>query len=195
MEMSQAKYDQYRKLIEERLAGKKAATIDLKVTRAGEVLAIRAMAKTTASGSRANSKPDKDSAKSEGDNDGEQNDGDKTDVAAKPKLCLRLALTEESIRYVGGNRLRFHHHVVRDFPGGVEGKQLEEGEAAVKLDLDLNDVRAKITDYLDEFTKQSPFPAPIPKLELKNLALIAFVQDDATKRVLHAVEVPVPEAN
>jgi len=34
---------------------------------------------------------------------------------------LRLVLVEESIRYVGGNKLRFHHQVVRALPGGVKG--------------------------------------------------------------------------
>src|SRR5262249_47958733 len=32
---------------------------------------------------------------------------------------LRLLLVEETIRYVGGNRVRFHHHVVRSMVGGV----------------------------------------------------------------------------
>ena len=49
-----------------------------------------------------------------------------------------MALTEESIRYVGGNKLRYHHHVVRAFPGGTEGKDLTDGKGKVELTLKLS---------------------------------------------------------
>src|SRR5262249_7346341 len=59
--------------------------------------------------------------------------GNKIDINAevidveKPaeQLRLRLALVEEQVRYVGGNTLRFHHHVVRALPGGDEGIALK----------------------------------------------------------------------
>jgi hypothetical protein len=37
------------------------------------------------------------------------------------KVTLRFALTEERVRYQGGNGLRYHHNVVRALPGGVKG--------------------------------------------------------------------------
>ncbi len=48
--------------------------------------------------------------------------------------------------------------------------------------------------YLDDFAKGSGFPAALPKMDFKSLAVVAFVQDDADKRVLHAVQASVPEA-
>src|SRR5205823_428600 len=42
-----------------------------------------------------------------------------TEPGARKKL--RLLLVEENVRYVGGNKLRFHHQVVRAMPGGVDG--------------------------------------------------------------------------
>ena len=49
--------------------------------------------------------------------------GDKIDIqlevteGAGDDMKLRLLVVEESIRYVGGNQMRFHHHVVRAMPG------------------------------------------------------------------------------
>ena len=36
-------------------------------------------------------------------------------------IMLRFALTEERIRYQGGNGLRYSHNVVRAMPGGPKG--------------------------------------------------------------------------
>ena len=49
----------------------------------------------------------------------------------KRKPVLRLALTEESIHYVGSNKLRFHHHVVRALPrSAAKGTDLKDGRRA-----------------------------------------------------------------
>jgi hypothetical protein len=54
-------------------------------------------------------------------------------------------------------------------------------------------IRADLTKYLDNFAKtEGAFPHPERPLALKNLKLIAFVQNDATREVLHAVQVDVP---
>src|SRR5262249_16651278 len=55
--------------------------------------------------------------------------GDQVDVQATvdalkapgDKVKLRLVLIEDVVRYPGTNGQRLHHHVVRDFPGGVKG--------------------------------------------------------------------------
>jgi hypothetical protein len=111
----------------------------------------------------------------------------------KPQLRLRLALTEESIRYVGGNQLRFHHHVVRGFPGGVEGKELVAEECTINETIDLNQVRQTLSDYATNYEATRSFPNGIPSIDLKGLAVVAFVQNDADKSIWHAVTAPVPE--
>jgi hypothetical protein len=166
MAAAEMKYGQYRKLIDERLAGKKRATIELKARREGDSIRITAEAATDP-----NANPDK---------------------GAEPRL--RLVLTEESIRYVGSNGLRFHHHVVRDMPGGPDGVALTDGKASQELTVDLNEVRDKIETYLSDFEKTRSFPFALPKIDLANLSIVAFVQDDADKRIWHAVSVPVGEA-
>ena len=79
----------------------------------------------------------------------------------KSKPVLRLALTEESIRYVGGNKLRFHHHVVRAFPGGTEGKDLNDGKGKVEVTLNLGDLKRNLETYLSDFAKTRLVSEPV----------------------------------
>ena len=50
-----------------------------------------------------------------------------------------------------------------------------------------------MTKYLDDFAKnEAPFPRADRPLALRNLKLVALVQNDATKEILHAVQVDLP---
>lgn len=104
---------------------------------------------------------------------------------------LRIVLVEEKVRYIGGNGLRFHHQVVRDFPGGVEGKLLKDDKTTHKVKVNLNEVRKSLKDYVEKYEKTRKFPNADRPRELKNLKVIAFVQDDKTKEILQAAEVDV----
>lgn len=125
--------------------------------------------------------------------------GDKVDVSAEAsgakgdKVRLRLALVEEVVRYTGGNQIRFHHHVVRAMPGGVEGVALKEGSGKQEVTVDLAHVKETINKYLNEYGKKAAFPDDKRPLDLKDLYLVAFVQNDETKEVLQAVQVKVEE--
>lgn len=106
------------------------------------------------------------------------------------KVMLRFALVEERIRYTGGNGLRYHHMVVRSMPGGAKGFALAKKDAEQTVTVDPTEVKAALTKYLDDFAKaEEPFPRADRPLALKNLKLVAFVQNDATKEILHAVQV------
>jgi len=168
---SEQKYTEYRAIIDKTLETSKGAQIELSATRAGDQIKIVASAEVTPSGEK--SKEEKE----------------------KPHRMLRLALTEEAIRYVGGNKLRFHHHVVRAFPGGAKGKELAGGAGKVELTLNLADLKRDQETYLSDFAKSSAFPNPLPEIKLDDLAVVAFVQDDGDKSILHAVSVPVKQAN
>ncbi len=105
---------------------------------------------------------------------------------------LRLALVEEVVHYVGSNGVRFHHHVVRDMPGGPEGLALKEKNGKQTVHIDLNEVRRKLTRYLQDYSiNQQPFSTVQRPLELKDLHVVAFVQDDKTHKVLQGVQVDV----
>ena len=65
-------------------------------------------------------------------------------------LVVRFLLLEESIHYVGGNGLRFHHDVVRALPGGAAGakfKDLKEGRYSATLELP--GLKKDLIKYLD----------------------------------------------
>jgi len=158
---SEGKYTEYRELIDPMLEADKKADIDLKATLDGDVITINATAKAG------------EAAK---------------DAKA---LKLRFVLIEESVRYVGGNGIRFHHHVVRDLPGGPEGKALENGEGAAELTVNLAELRQKLETYLSDYQKKRAFPNPQPPIKLENLSVVAFVQDDDDHSVLHSVLVPL----
>jgi hypothetical protein len=187
MAAAQGKYQEYRGIIDKQLEAKKGADIKLSATRAGDQIEIAAQATILKKSEPDGSSPPQDKKKEDGDG---ANDG-----SGKSSPKLRLVLTEEAVRYVGGNKLRFHHHVVRDFPGGIEGKELSSGQGRLDVKLSLAGLRRDIENYLSNFTKMSPFPTPLPEIALKDLSVVAFVQDDADKSILHAVSVPVKEAN
>ena len=105
---------------------------------------------------------------------------------------LRFALAEERVRYTGGNGIRYHHMVVRAMPGGVKGVALTKKSAEETVTFDPEALRGELTKYLDDFAKnEGQFPRSDRPLAMKNLKLIAFVQNDATREVLHAVQVDV----
>ncbi|MDR3618637.1 MAG: hypothetical protein P4L85_04740 [Paludisphaera borealis] len=171
MGASEEKYKELRGLVDELL--EKKARVDVKVSAKleGDKIAITAEAAKTADA-----------------------DSPKTGERTSNRLSLRLALTEESIRYVGGNRLRFHNHVVRAFPGGPEGKKLVDGKGRVEIKVSLPELKRDLEGYLSQAAKERPFPFPLPEIAFKNLSVVAFVQDDADKSILGAATIPVAEA-
>lgn len=105
---------------------------------------------------------------------------------------LRILLAEETIRYAGSNKIRFHHNVVRAFPGGVAGKSLMAAASKHQASLDLTELRSTLTKYLDNYQANiRPFANPARPLDFANLRVIAFVQDDSTQDILQAIQVEV----
>lgn len=109
-------------------------------------------------------------------------------------LRLRVALVEERIAYTGRNKVAEHQHVVRAFAGTPEGEKVIKNKPFSKtLTFDLDEVRKGLKEYLAKTDKATPFPNKDRPLDLKNLRIVAFVQNDATREVLQAVQVEVPE--
>jgi hypothetical protein len=122
--------------------------------------------------------------------------GDKIAIDAKvsgiekpgDKIRLRLVLVEDWVRYKGSNGLTYHHRVVRAMPGGPNGQPLTKAEGEKSVTVDLSELREELNRYLDE---SGPYPDAQRPMRLKNLHVVALVQDDASLEVLQAVEVPV----
>jgi len=185
---SERKYTEYRKIIDATLETAKGAQIALSAIRAGDQIKIVASAEPAEAGD--GQKGDSARPKSYGQ------DGDRAEQNKdKSRWVLRLALTEESVHYVGGNKLRFHHHVIRALPGGPMGKELTGGAGRVELTFDLAQLKLDQEAYLTDLAKSGAFPNPLPEIKLDDLAVVAFIQDDADKSVLHAVSVPVKRAD
>ena len=105
---------------------------------------------------------------------------------------LRLVLAEEVVRYPGGNGQRLHHHVVRDMPGGVDGKVVEDGSARVEARVDLGALRKSLEEYLADYEKSGrTFADESRPLDLKHLIVVAFLQSDDSKEVLQSAQAEV----
>jgi hypothetical protein len=112
------------------------------------------------------------------------------------KVSLRIALAEERVRYQGGNGVRYHHFVVRAMPGGPKGIPLPKATAEQSVTVKLDEIRAANNAALDAFVadvrKQgADFSFGARPMNLKNLKVVAFVQNDETNEVLQAIQLDV----
>ncbi len=122
-------------------------------------------------------------------------DGDKISIGvdvngAAEGSKLKLFVVEDSIKYVGGNKIRFHHQVVRAMPGGVDGVAIKGSTMKHTATADVGAIRKELVNYLDEFAKDRPFPYPaIRPLDMKDLKVVAIVQNEKTLEILQAVQI------
>ncbi len=104
-------------------------------------------------------------------------------------MSLRFVLAEERIRWPALNGTKFHQMVVRSFPGGTKGFPLTKPTAEQTVTINLAEIKAALAKTLGELSAEGE-PLPVAKLAaLKNLRLIAFVQNDATNEILTAADV------
>jgi hypothetical protein len=106
-------------------------------------------------------------------------------------LKLRLVVVEDVVKFVGGNSLRFHHHVVRALPGGPAGVAVKGKAFHHTAALDVAEVRQGLDKYLTGYAAERPFPQPGRPMDMKNLKVIALVQNDATGAILQAAQIDV----
>jgi hypothetical protein len=112
--------------------------------------------------------------------------------AATDPVRLRLVLAEDRISLRGSNGIREHEMVVRAMPGGSAGIELKEGKLRYQGKVDLKSLKRQLDDYLRAFEEAQKTTFPIKPLDLTNLHLVAFVQNDQTKEVYQAAMIPFP---
>ncbi len=125
--------------------------------------------------------------------------GDDISISAKvsnvaepgDKLRLRFALVEEQVRYVGGNNIRLHHHLVRAMPGGAAGFAVANKETSQSVSVNVLALRKQLEQYLQEAASRMPFSGPQRPPSLKNLMAVAYVQNDTSREILQAVQVKI----
>lgn len=116
-----------------------------------------------------------------------------SDLARPGRVSLRLALVEGRVRYPGGNGIRYHYCVVRALPGGPKGVPVTTRGAQQNVTVDLEQLRGQLGAYLDKFGTENDHRFGERPMALTGLRVVAFVQDDASKEVLQAVQVEVPD--
>lgn len=104
---------------------------------------------------------------------------------------LKLALVEPVVRYVGGNKLRMHHQIVRAMPAGVKGVALTDKAAKKDFTVDLDDLRKSLNKYLDDFARKEEVKFSERPMDFKNLKVVAFIQDEQTADILQAAQADV----
>jgi hypothetical protein len=109
-------------------------------------------------------------------------------------LKLRLLVVEESIKYVGGNHLRFHDRVVRSMIGGPAGIAINDKTFKHTATANVGNVKKELTRYLDEFAANRPFPYKQRPMDLTHLEIIALVQNDKTLEILQSAVLESHEA-
>src|SRR5215510_4647302 len=113
-----------------------------------------------------------------------------------PSLKLNIALVEKSLRYGGENGVRFHPMVVRGMAGpGASGFRLLDAQPATfEQTFDLAQLTDELKDQLDEYERRNfglKFSEKKHAIDAANLAVVAFVQDEASLQILQASQVDV----
>jgi tetratricopeptide (TPR) repeat protein len=113
-----------------------------------------------------------------------------------PSLKLNLALVEKSLSYGGENGVRFHPMVVRGMAGpGASGfRLLGPQPATFEQTFDLAQLTSELKDQLDEYEQRNfglKFSEKKHAIDAANLAVVAFVQDEASLQILQASQVDV----
>jgi hypothetical protein len=139
-------------------------------------------------------------AKAEPQPAGEAKDAAKGDAKSDaPVYKLHVLLVEEMLRYSGENGIRLHPVVVRAM-GGVmaNGFVLDPAKAeAVTTRFDLAAISDELKKYLEGFEasrskdRDEPYTFSEKKSEINanNLSVVAFVQEEKSKKVLQAATI------
>ena len=115
----------------------------------------------------------------------------------KSNTSLHVALVEKSIRYFGSNGVTKHLFVVRHLIGSGDDIILKMKNNSEKFNetFNLNEIQDGLTKYLNNPTTDPSWRANVKfagwrartdKMDRKNLAVVAWIQDNSTKEILQS---------
>ena len=107
---------------------------------------------------------------------------------------LMLALAESGIHYESFNGIRHHDMVVRKLIGGDRGTRPKDGALSYQGAVNVEKLRDDLYSYLTKFEQNQGVEFVSKPLELKDLSVVAFVQNVETHKVLRTVIVRVSGA-
>ncbi|HLI76230.1 MAG TPA: hypothetical protein VKV02_04730 [Acidobacteriaceae bacterium] len=120
-----------------------------------------------------------------------------TSLRALARAMVFTALVEDNVRYSGENGIRFHRMVVRSLQSAPAANLFGAASQAQQTTFDIPSVRKTNDAYLAEYETTNDrfgafqFASPAPPLEKSHLAVVVWVQDPVTRRVLQAAFAPV----
>ncbi|MGA7161695.1 MAG: hypothetical protein WBZ48_11875 [Bacteroidota bacterium] len=110
---------------------------------------------------------------------------------------LRIVLAEDGMRYQGTSGIWEHRFVVRKMIRGASGISFKSnGRAAVKDAFTVSSIEDQLEKYLDTYEKSlqgsgTSFKEKKSEIDPKQLYIVAFIQDDATRRILQSTIIKV----
>jgi hypothetical protein len=113
---------------------------------------------------------------------------------------LQIALVEDLLSYSGENGIRLHPVVVRSLGGpGAGGFVIETGKPmAVEHTFEVAKIAEELKAHLDDFEAKAPggrkFSQKKHEIDAGNLSVVAFVQDQSTKKILQSAHVKLNTA-
>lgn len=118
-------------------------------------------------------------------------------------LRLYIGLVENELSYMGGNGVRFHPMVVREFGGEQrDGFSLKDKNGTVEWQFDLQKVSDDLETYIDKYEqdlqkddKDFAFSEKKFQINNKDLSVIAFIQDEKTKNILQSAYLDLANPN
>lgn len=108
-----------------------------------------------------------------------------------PDLRLRVIIAEDEVHFLARNGIRNHEMIVRRMMGGPGGIEPKDGKLAYRESIPLAELKTSLANYLKSFEDSEGIDFPAKPLELKNLHVVAFVQNDDTHEVLQTSAVSV----
>jgi len=104
---------------------------------------------------------------------------------------LRIVLAEEEVKFHGKNGLRKHEMVVRYIPNGLKGFLVSKGKLEFERTISVKNIKQDLNEALTEHEKNENVEFFDKPLDLKNLHIVAFVQNSKTYEILQVVHVKV----
>jgi tetratricopeptide (TPR) repeat protein len=112
-------------------------------------------------------------------------------------LKLRVALAEELVHFTGANGVTELRMVVRSLIGGPDGYELDRSGGATEAEgaVDISALESDLLTYLsdwesensDRFRNTPGFKDKKHEIDESQLFLVAFVQDDSSRKILQTV--------
>jgi thiol-disulfide isomerase/thioredoxin len=106
-------------------------------------------------------------------------------------LTLHVILAEDLVHYRGANTVAEHRYVVRKIIGSPNGITFDNGSASLEEKINIPALTDSLKSYLNEFEAKSPskkaFKEKKYDIDVSNLHLVAFVQNQDTKEVVQAL--------